>query len=198
MTAGTRGAAAAWLAGWRVFVPVTIVAATAQAATVLGSGRPAPDPVFALIAVVSLLVAGVALAIVAAGARAAVDRSPFRVPGPRLLLWTLGLLVVASAAAVVFLPAAPLVAVAGAFLLPPVAAGGRTGFRGFAVFRGHPVRAVLATLGLLLAVVIAWLSAVVLGLFVTGPLGAGLTWLVFGVVASAALCLTTALGRRVG
>ncbi|GAY09037.1 hypothetical protein [Pseudonocardia sp. N23] len=166
-------------AGWWVAGAV-VVAAGLQTLLVL------PDPVpsltwqFALLLAASVAVL-LAAATVVAAAVARGDRPRFG----RVLGVVAVLVVVAVAASLLHPLAVPVVLAAGA-PVPVVAAAGPTGAWG-AVARGvgrRPVGYVLRLLlGLALAV-LGWVAALLLGLFVTGPLAAAATWLVMGALAA--------------
>ncbi|MGU3432395.1 hypothetical protein ACNHUS_05210 [Actinomycetes bacterium M1A6_2h] len=115
--------------------------------------------------------------------------------GRRVLGWTAALAALAVVAAVAnpFLPV--LVAVAGLLVLPVVADGAAVTSVGRTI-TGAPLRFVVALLVFVLAVAVTWAVALVLGLFVTGPIAAGLTWLWFGLVATAVVAQWSSLRRH--
>lgn len=166
-------------AGWWVAGAV-VVAAGLQTLLVL------PDPVpslswgFVLLLVASVVVLLGAVTVVAA-AVAGGDRPRFG----RVLGVVAVLAVVAVAASLLHPLVVPVVLAAGA-PVPVVAAAGPAGAWGAAV-RGvarRPLGYVLRfVLGLVLAV-LGWVAALVLGLFVTGPLAAAAIWLVMGAFAA--------------
>lgn len=177
------------LAGWRVFLPVVLLTAVAQALLVLADPVPAVGWSFAGLALASFAVVVAAITLIAAAGAGRVR--------PVLPAWVAGLGLVAAAAAVLSPWLAPPLLLAGALVLPPVADGAprpvRTAFR---AFRLMPARAVAGLLVLLVVAVLSWAAALLSGLLVTGPLSAALTWLWFGVLAVLVLGWSTGLYRR--
>lgn len=184
----------AWLIvvrGWRVFVPVVLINAVLQAATVAPALTPEPGAGFLALAVASFLAFGAALAAVAAAARAAVVGG--RMPWPQWWVWAgSALAVLAVTASALLSPiAAPFAAVLALIVVPGIAAG--DGLAGLRVFARRPWRAILLAIGSLLAIIALWIGALLLGFFVTGALAAFATWLVCGAVAVVLVCAWTSL-----
>lgn len=177
------------LAGWRVFLPVVLLTAVAQALLVLADPVPAVGWSFAGLALASFAVVVAAITLIAAAGAGRVR--------PALPVWVAGLGLVIGAAAVLSPWLAPPLLLVGALVLPPVADGAprpvRTAFRAFRVI---PARAVAGLLVLLVVAVLSWAAALLSGLLVTGPLSAAVTWLWFGVLAVLVLGWSTALYRR--
>ncbi|GAB2911080.1 hypothetical protein GCM10027047_06670 [Rhodococcus aerolatus] len=165
-------------------MPAVVVAhAVVQALLVVGDPVPATAPAFLgrlAASVVAVAVAGWLLARrVRPGARAAR-------PSPHALVGWLVAVVLVAAAAVVH----PLVgALAVVVALPLLTGAGRS-------LRRHPGRTVVAVVLTVAALVLTWVVSLLLGLFVTGVLGAGATWLWTGLVAALLLRRWSALGTR--
>lgn len=197
-TTPARHGGAAWLHGWRVFVPVIVGTAAIQAALVIGDPLPSPDLSFVLLTALSAAVTVLAVALAAAGAHAAVTRTSFRAPGTALVVWSAVVVLGIAVVAVLLAAVTPLAILAGLVILPAAAAEQRNALRGFGVIARHPGRFVLTALAALALIIVSWLAAILLGFFVTGPLGAGLTWLWFGVIGTVLLSISTALSHRPG
>jgi hypothetical protein len=105
-------------------------------------------------------------------------------PRLRLVLWSAVVVLASLVAAVVGAPAVALVLIATLCVLPASAAGERNALKGFRVFRRTPVRTVLASLAVVVAVLLSWVVALVAGFFLTGALGGVVMWLWFGLVAA--------------
>lgn len=177
--------------GWRVFVPVVLINAVVQAATVAPALTPVPGAGFLALAVGSFLAFSAALAAVAAAARAAVTGG--RMPWPHWWVWIgSALAVLAVTASALLSPlAVPVAAVLALVVVPGIAAG--DGLAGVRVFARRPWRAILLAIGSLLAIVVLWIAALLLGFFVTGAIAAFATWLVSGAVAVMLVCAWTSL-----
>jgi hypothetical protein len=188
--------------GWAVLLGAVLVQAGLQGVLVLG------DPVaelgwsFAGLVVASAvvlllfvwLVVGAALGGVDGSVRAGISAALRRpqIPGWAALL---GLTAVGGAILTPYLP--PIVLLVAVFLLPAVAAGSvEPWFAGFGVLRRSPGRSVLAIVLYLVLVAVCWVVALAAGLFLTGFLGAVVTWAVFGLVTVLVLCLWCSLFRR--
>lgn len=99
--------------------------------------------------------------------------------------------VAASAAGVVLPVAAPVVVVVGCAVI----AGG--GWRGAArVFAQHPARTVLLCVVTIVAVLLAWVADLLLGLLVAGAPAAATAWLASGTASVAVISRWVALARR--
>ncbi|MGU3647071.1 hypothetical protein ACLBXX_19105 [Microbacterium sp. C23T] len=200
MTAGSTvagtprmGAGRIAVRGWRIFVPVVIGNALVQALTTAPFLTPAMDAGFVLLAVASAAALVASTALIVAHARAAVEPTRVRLTW-RLVVAASVTVIVVGVVAVVALPAMP-VALALAFVvLPGVARGGV--LSGFRVFGVAPGRAIALTLVTLVAIVLLWVGALLLGFLITGPVSAALVWVAFGAVAVVLTAAWTALGRR--
>lgn len=190
---GTWGAV---VRGWRAHVPAVAVGAAAQAALVAGDPEPGASGVFALLVGASVVVLVTSVAVVAGGALAAVDKTPFRIPGA-LWLWSVVCVIVAFGASLLAAPLVPL-AVGFALLVLPAAADGYVNpfSHAFAVFRSGALRTIAALVAALALLLVSWLAALLLGFFVTGPLASALTWLWFGVTGVVLLTWFTVRYRR--
>ncbi len=186
----------AWARGWRVLVPLILVVAVIQSATVLGNPEPAPDWIFALLVTASLVVTIAAVAIASEAALAGVDGRPIRAPGSRLVLWSAVIVVAVTLVAVLLAVVTPLAIVVALLLLPAVADGQRNPLHGLVVFTRHPVRGVVFALVAVVVLALSWVVALLFGFFVTGPIASGLTWLWFGLVGTLLLCAAASLYRR--
>lgn len=186
----------AWAREWRVLIPLTVVVAVIQSATVLGDPEPAPDWIFALLVTASLVTTIAAVAIASETSLAGVDGRPVRAPGGGLVLWSAVIVLGVAVVAVLLAVVTSLAIVLALVLLPAVADGQRNPLHGLVVFTRRPVRAVVFVLVALLVIALSWVVALLLGFFVTGPLAAGVTWLWFGLVGTLLLCAATSLYRR--
>lgn len=167
--------------GWRVFVPVVLINAVVQAATVAPALTPEPGAGFLALAAASFLAFSAASAAVAVAARAAVVGG--RMPWPRWWVWFgSALAVLAMTASALLSPiAVPFAAVLALVVMPGIAAG--DGLAGVRVFARRPWRAILLSIGSLLSIVVLWVGALLLGFFITGAIAAFATWLVSGAIA---------------
>ena len=89
----------------------------------------------------------------------------------------------------------PALAVA-AIMLPAVFGIPQRTAWGFGLFARAPLRGILLTLMTVALVALLWFAALMFGFFVTGWVGAALTWLVFGVVGAFILATWFATPRR--
>ncbi|UFS60811.1 hypothetical protein [Subtercola endophyticus] len=185
------------LRGWRVYVPVVVVNAAIQAASVAPFATPAPSLLFVALVAASFLGFAASLILVVAQAAATAAHETFRRPSLRLCIAGLVAVTVIAASAVLFTPVVIVTLTLAAIILPSIAAGPTArDSAGFAVFARHPVRAVGLTIVTLVVLVILWIGALLSGFFLTGIPSAALTWLVFGVFAVIVACAFTALNRR--
>lgn len=156
-------------------IAIVVLGAALQTALVWTNPDVTATPFFALLAAGSMLVAIVEVwlvVLVVARGRAGVS-----------LLWVVGFAAIAAAAAVWVIPALPVVLLAGVLVLPglgerttnPLVATGRAA-------RGHPLRLILIVLAFVVAAVVAWVAALSLVFFLTGPLADFATWLFYGAV----------------
>ena len=187
--------------GWRIFVPVVVGDAAAQALLVASDPVPELSWGFAGLVAGSLLAVLLAVWLTVCVASAAVDGLPRQGVArarqrPLVLAWAAGFGALAIGAAVLQPLAAPLALILGAFVLAAAAAGDRSPAAGFRPIMRAPVRYALAVLAALVAAAVTWALALVLGLFVTGVLAAAWTWLWFGLISTLALCLWCSLYRR--
>lgn len=179
--------------GWRVFVPAVVGNAVIQAACVAPASTPAVDLGFLVLTLVSFAACAATLALIARAADASTNGSRGWWPG-----WTtwVGASVMTLAIALSSLASpviVPFVTMVALVLLPGIAARDRHPLSGFGVFRPHPVRATLLAVGSLVLVIVAWVVALLLGFFITGPVSAFATWLIFGAVGVILICGWTSL-----
>ncbi|MDI9895499.1 hypothetical protein QM797_12270 [Rhodococcus sp. IEGM 1381] len=188
--------------GSAVLAAVVVVSALIQALTVLGDPVPTSSLGFAGLVLASAaavvlalwITASTALDVVNGNASGALSRAWRR---PRVLVWCVVLTGVAVALAILF-PLLPAIVILVALLiLPSVADGQRNPFHAaLATVRQFPGRCAVAAVVTILAYVLAWVVALVLGFFVTGVLAAFVTWLWFGASASVLLVYWSRLYRR--
>lgn len=178
------GAWRAAAAGWRVVLPVVVLHAAVQALLVAGDPVPTTAPGFLGLLVASVLAVAVAGWLLAWRVRAVVDGRAR--PTPRALLgWLLGVVLVAAAAVV-----HPLAGALAVVVALPVLAGAA------GALRRHPARALVTAVLTVLALAVTWVVSLLLGLLVTGPLGAGATWSWTGLVGAVLLGAWSALRAR--
>ena len=182
--------------GWRVFVPVIVINAAVQAATVISDPVPAATVQFAALLAVSTLSVIVAIWLVFAGARAAVHE----VRGWRarwlLLLWA-AISVVATVVASLIIGALAIVPLLAALIVLSTVADGaspQTAFRGIA---RAPLAYSVSLVVALVVIALCWVAALLLGFLVTGVASAFATWLLFGAVAVVLACRFSVLRARV-
>ncbi|WP_292727939.1 hypothetical protein, partial [Microbacterium sp. UBA837] len=151
--------------------------------------------VFVLLALGSLAGVVASVALVAAAFRSALGAGR-RWPtwGEWLAVLLLTVAVSASAVVASWL-VIPALAVA-AIMLPAVFGVPQRTAWGFGLFARAPLRGILLTLLTLALVALLWFAALMFGFFVTGWVGAALTWLTFGVVGAFALATWFATPRR--
>lgn len=165
---------------------IVVAHAAIQCLLVLGDPVPAGDLGFA-----ALTVASVVALILATWAGLGVITGTWNTRG---LAWVTGAVVLTAVLSVLLPPLALVGLVLALFVVPAGAAGDPLG--GFRAFRRTPVRHVLAILGVVLACVVAWVGALLLGLLVTGVAASPATWLVFGVLGVLVLSSWVKLLRR--
>jgi hypothetical protein len=169
--------------GWRVYLPVTVVLAAIQ--VLLVSGDPAPAFTWSFVALFFVSLVAVFLAVWLT------LRTATGAAGSRLssLGWLAGAGLLALVTAVVEPLLLPVALALGLLVLPPAAAGdGNPIAAGWRSLRRAPWRYVLAFVVLLALAGLSWVVALLLGLFVTGVLSAGLSWLWFGGVMTLIIC----------
>ena len=178
---------------WRVLVPVVLGNAVVQAVTVAFGLTPAIELAFVLLALLSFAALTASLAVIAGAAHAAATTRGS--PWPGWWLWAgAALAIIAITASGLVSPLlVPVVIVLVLIILPGVAARDHSGIAALRMFRAAPVRASLLAVASLLAAIILWLVGLLLGFFVTGPVSAFLTWLVFGATAAILLCAWTSI-----
>lgn len=179
-TAGTwRG----WARGAPVTLPVVMANALVQALLTVGDPTPETGWGFALRVTVSGLAIIVALWLVVGAAAAAVRPDEgFSAPPVRLLAGS-ALAVLLGVLAGVLSPILPIVIASAALpVLSALAATPRGAAR--RTLAHSPGRAALAVLGTVLVLLVNWIVALMLAFFVTGPISAALTWVVFGLSAT--------------
>jgi hypothetical protein len=169
VSAGIRGLA---LAG------VIVVNAVLQALTVLGD----PVPVGS-IGFVASVVASAAVLIVATWSALSLVAARWRLS---VLGWAAGFVVLTTIVSVLLPWVAALPIILGAIVLPSIVAGG-TSADGFRAYARTPVRHSLVVLLTVVAVVLGWVGALVLGFFVTGFAANVATWVWFGVLGALVL-----------
>lgn len=185
-----------------VLAAVVVVSALVQALTVLGDPVPTSSLGFAGLVAASAVALVIALWITASTALDVADGTALGVLGRawrrrRVLVWCVVLTGVAVALAIVF-PLLPIIVILVALLvLPAVADGQQIPFRAAsATVRQSPGRCAIAAVVTILAYVLAWVVALVLGFFVTGVVAAFVTWLWLGANTAALLVLWSRLYRR--
>jgi hypothetical protein len=191
----------ALLRGWRVFVPVIILDAAAQSLLVWSNPTPKFSWQFSGLVLLSLLALLAAAWLTTAAASAAVDdvgglalqRIRRR---PVIVAWLVAIGIVAVAASLLEVWMAPIALILGAFVLPPAAAEEPVLRRAWSPIVRRPLGTVGLLVGVIVLALVTWIVALVLGFFVTGVLGAAITWLWFGLVGSYVLCLLCSLYRR--
>lgn len=167
-----------------MFVPVIVIGAVIQAGTAASMATPAFSWWFSAMVAVSLASATCSLALTASTA-AAHSNHPAHWPA-RAVWAAAALLVLATAWLAVLAPIlVPFALLAGALLLTPIAAtpadAAQRPWSGFHLFRARTAHAVALSLLTLAAIGALWLGALLLGLFVTGVVGAFAVWLIFGI-----------------
>jgi len=100
--------------------------------------------------------------------------------------------VASAVAAIVASPAVPVVVALGCAVIAGRGPGGA-----WRSARRRPARWVLLTVATALAVLLAWVVALLLGLFITGAIASALTWLVAGAFAAVVIHAWTRFARRV-
>ncbi|MCZ4519125.1 hypothetical protein O4220_11415 [Rhodococcus ruber] len=188
--------------GSAVLAAVVVVSALIQALTVLGDPVPTSSLGFAALVLASVaavvlalwITASTALDVVDGNASGALSRAWRR---PRVLVWCVVLTGVAVALAIVF-PLLPAIVILVALLILPAAVDGhRNPFvAAWHAVQRSPGRCAVAAVVTVLAYVVAWVVALVLGFFVTGVVAAFVTWLLFGATAAALLVYWSRLYRR--
>ncbi len=176
--------------GWRVFVPVVILNALVQAATVFPFLTPSGSLAFVLLALAS----AAALVVSAVLVSAQTARRDRLRPGGMLWLAASAAVLVIGASALLSLPLI-LVTLTLAFIVLPGVAVGRPG-AGLRAFGAAPLRAIGLTILTVLVLIVLWVGALLLGFLVTGALSAALTWLLFGVAGVWIACAWAALMTR--
>ena len=180
---------------WRMWVPIALLNTVLQALLVVPFATPAASVVFVLLVLASLAGVVASVALIAAALRSALAGSR-RWPtwGEWLAVLLLTVAVSASALVAAWL-VIPTLAVA-AIMLPAVFGVPQRTAWGFGLFAQAPLRGVLLTLMTLALAALLWFAALMFGFFVTGWVGAALTWLVFGLVGVVVLASWFATPRR--
>ncbi|MBY4381504.1 hypothetical protein HQO24_07685 [Rhodococcus fascians] len=188
--------------GVLLLASVVIVSALIQALTVVGDPAPTSSLRFAALVVVSAatvvcalwFTASIALDVVDGNASGALSRTWRR---PRVLAWCV-VLTVAAVAFAILSPLLPAVVIVFALLILPAAVDGRRNPLRAALHtvKQSPWRCTAAAVITILAYLLGWVVALVLGFFVTGVVAAFLTWLWFGATAAALLVYWSALYRK--
>ncbi|HBS09663.1 MAG TPA: hypothetical protein DEA69_12825 [Microbacterium sp.] len=180
---------------WRVWVPVALLNTAVQVLLVVPFVTPAASVVFVLLALVSLAGIVVSVALVAAAFRSALDagrRWPTWAEWLAVLLLTVAVSASALTASWLVIPALAVAAI----MLPAVFGVPQRTAWGFGLFARAPLRGILLTLMTVALVALLWFAALMFGFFVTGWVGAALTWLVFGLVGAFILATWFAPPRR--
>jgi hypothetical protein len=192
-TASTRQGA---VSGWLIAVVAVVVTAMVQALLARVSTDPGWSAAFVGLAVVSFGDAALGLWLVASGIATTVRQSQASIV--RGLVWTVVLLLVVVAAGVVVPWAVPVVVVPVAWLLAAVALGERQPVRAATrAVRASPGRHLLVALVTVVLALVAWLVALLLGVFLPGLIGDATTWLWFGLTAMVVLRMWCGPHRRV-
>jgi hypothetical protein len=157
---------------------VIVVNAVLQALTVLGDPVPVGSVGF-----VASVVASAAVLILATWSALSLVASRWRVS---LIGWVAGFVVLTAIVSVLLPWVAVLPIILGAIVLPSIAAGGPLS-DGFRAYGSTPVRHSLLVLLTVVAVVLGWVGALVLGFFVTGFAANVATWVWFGVLGALVL-----------
>ena len=182
---------------WRVLIPVVIVNAVVQSLLVLPGVLPYLTWAFVLLAVVGFLVMVVSYGMVAAAMLRSVDGQvrwttvlpAVRACWPRLLLWSVVLLVAVTVGLALYVVPGILVLALTPYVLLAVVDGRpdpwRTNLRAIRVRWGRW----LVTIAMMIVIsALMWLLAALDGFFVTGAPAALIGWLVLGLVASWFVC----------
>lgn len=188
--------------GVLLLASVVIVSALIQALTVVGDPAPTSSLRFAALVVVSAatvvcalwFTASIALDVVDGNASGASSRTLRR---PRVLAWCVVLTGMAVALAILF-PLLPVIVIVFALLILRAAVDGRRNPLRAALHtvKQSPWRCTAAAVITILAYLLGWVVALVLGFFVTGVVAAFLTWLWFGATAAALLLYWSAVYRK--
>ncbi|KQU57242.1 hypothetical protein ASG84_16715 [Rhodococcus sp. Leaf278] len=188
--------------GSAVLAAVVVVSALIQALTVLGDPVPMSSLGFAGLVLASGAAVVLALWITASTALDVVDGNASGALGrawrrPGVLVWCVVLTGVAAALAILF-PLLPAVVILVALLILPAAVDGhRHPFRAASATVGQsPGRCAVAVAVTIVAYILGWVAALVLGFFVTGLVAAFLTWVWFGATAAVLLTYWSRLYRR--
>lgn len=169
---------------------IVVVHAAVQTLLVVGDPVPAPGPGFVLRAAasaVAVLVAVVAVTLLVSRGRGRTGA---------VTVTAVGVLVLAVAAALIDPPASAAVLLVGAAVLPAVALGARPGARIVTAVRHHPVAAAAWVSGVVVLLVLTYVSGVVAGLLLGTPVAAAAIGVIAGAVAAVVLAVTVELLRR--
>ncbi|QPE03624.1 hypothetical protein IT882_09850 [Microbacterium schleiferi] len=180
---------------WRVWVPAVVLNTALQALLVAPFVTPAASVVFVVLVLAAIAGVVVSVGLIGAAFRSALGGGT-RWPswGEWLAVLLLTLAVSASALVAAWL-VIPVLAVA-AIMLPAVFGVPQRTAWGFGLFARAPLRGILLTLVTLALVALLWFAALMFGFFVTGCVGAALTWLVIGVIGAFVLATWFATPRR--
>lgn len=172
---------------WTVLVAAVVIGALAQAATAIPGYAGVDSTAFLLAGVGSaaaLILQTIALAWSASALGA---RIPLGSPRWSLLAWGVLVALILLMVATIAPFALPVAWTVALIVLPAAALGRWNPLAGLRPFRGHPWRASVAVLVMLLAGVLGVVVAALTGLFLTGFLGGLVAWLWFGAAAGALL-----------
>lgn len=180
---------------WRLWVPVVVVNTALQALLVAPFVTPAASVAFVALVVAALAGVVASVALVAAAFRSALGcggRWPTWGEWLAVLLLTVAVSASSLVAAWLVIPALAVAAI----MLPAVFGVPQRTAWGFGLFARAPLRGILLTLVTLALAAVLWFAALMFGFFVTGWVGAALTWLVFGLVGVLVLASWFATPRR--
>ncbi|KZF07199.1 MAG: hypothetical protein WBD41_00880 [Rhodococcus sp. (in: high G+C Gram-positive bacteria)] len=175
--------------GLPVFLPIILVGALIQALLVVGDPVPTVSWWFSVKAVASALVLIVTIWLTMGFAAHTNSRFSLR------LLLSVTVAVICGVAAGVLNPILALVV--ALVSLPVLSAAAAGPLRSVArTIRFAPLRAFFGLAWAAVLIIVNVVAALVLGFFVTGPVAAGITWLVFGISATSLATYWASLHRR--
>lgn len=191
---------------WRVLLPVVVVNAAVQSLLLLPGALPYLTWSFALLAVVGFLVMVISYGLVAAAMLQVVEGpvtwppvlQAVRACWPRLLLWSVVLLLAVTIGLALYVVPGILVLALTPYVLLAVVDGRpdpwRTSMR---TIRLRWARWAVTVLVMIAISAVLWLLAALDGFFVTGAPAALIGWLVLGLVAAWFLCTWALVYRSV-
>lgn len=183
--------------GWRVMIPVVIVNAVAQSLLVLPGTLPYLTWTFVLLAAVGFLVMVASYGLTAAAMLRSVD-GPVRwttvLPAvracwPRLLLWSVVLLIAVTVGLALYVVPGILILALTPYVLLAVVDGRSNPWRAnLRAIGGRWGRWLVTVLAMVAISAVLWLLAALDGFFVTGAPAALVGWVVLGFAAAWFLC----------